>query len=399
MKYLLLAAILLVSFSSALADTPAQIAADYRKAAASALTKLNDTLEKAATPLIAKLVSSGDTDGAEKLSTQLKAKLAGEPVPTPQASATLLFAQYDQARQKTLEPVQKASIARIEGMLKNTAGAPKLETVTELGRVRAEIEAGNAAAVADSSALPPRTSAAAVPSSGMPAAGAPRQSVSELVKSLGGTCVNGSDGEEITFSHTTLSTPDLLQIGVTKRIKSFKWISGGGLTDEGMAAFEGMKNLDYLFLWAMGPITDAGLKHLGGCAKLELLNIGGNGDGITGTGFESLGQCKSLRELTLNALPKIEGQNLRFLSKLKSLENLRLSGCKGVTDADMEWIAQMSQLKSLYLGNTSVTDAGLAKLTGLRHLKELIVSAPLVTPAGAEVLKKVRPYLEVTFAK
>ena len=84
MKHLLLA-LLLATFSSALADTPGKIAEDYRKAAAVAVTKLNETLEQAATPLIAKLISSGDTSGAEQLVAQLKAKLAGEPVATPQA--------------------------------------------------------------------------------------------------------------------------------------------------------------------------------------------------------------------------------------------------------------------------------------------------------------------------
>ena len=144
MKHLLLA-LLLASFSSALADTPARIAEDYRKAAATALTKVNGMLETATTPLIAKLVTSGDTAAAEQLTSQLKAKLAGEPVPTPHASATLLFAQYDQARAKALEPAQKTSISRIDGMLKSTS-KPSLETVTELGKVRAEINGGTLAA-------------------------------------------------------------------------------------------------------------------------------------------------------------------------------------------------------------------------------------------------------------
>ena len=178
MKHLLLATLLLATFSSALADTPAKIAEDYRKASAAALVKVNETLEQAATPLIAKLISSGDTAGAEQLTTQLKAKLAGQPVPTPQASATLLFAQYDQARAKALDPVQKASISRIETMLKPGAGSPKLETVTELGKVRAEIEAGNLAAAASSSpamAEAPKNSAGA-------GAG---KSLAEVVKALG----------------------------------------------------------------------------------------------------------------------------------------------------------------------------------------------------------------------
>lgn len=393
MKHLLLA-FLVVSFSSAQADTPAKISEDYRKAAAAAVMKINETLENATTPLIAKLLTSGDTAGADTLTAQLKAKLAGEAVPSPQPSATLLFAQFDQARGKALEPVQKASISRIEGMLKSTTGSPKLETLTELSKVRAEIEAGNPAAVAavSSPAVPSSTD---VPSSG---ASASRQ-VAELVNKLGGEYTRGSAGDVIKLTSTVLSTADLLQLGAGKSLKSFNWVSGSGLTDEGMAAFEGMKNLDYLFLWAKGPITDAGLKHLGGCEKLELLNIGGNGDGITGSGFESLGQCKALRELTLNALAKIEGQNLRFLSKLKSLENLRLSGCSLVNDADMEWVGQMTNLKYLHVGRTSVTDAGLAKLKGLRQLEEITVTAPQVTPAGVEVLKKLRPNLVVVFTK
>ncbi len=148
MKHLLHTALLLASFASALADTPAKIAEDYRKQAASALAKVNGMLEKASTTLISQLVQQGATADAEQLTTQLKAKLAGEPVPTPHASATLLFAQYDQARTKALEPVQKASFARIDSMLKG-AGASKLETVTELGKVRAEIEAGYLAAAFD----------------------------------------------------------------------------------------------------------------------------------------------------------------------------------------------------------------------------------------------------------
>ncbi len=142
MKHLLLA-LLLVSFSSlsVFADSPSKIASDYRKQALQAVSRLNQSLEKAVTPLITKLVSSGDTAGAEQLSAQVKSKLAGAAVPSPHASALQLFSLYDEARAKALEPVQKSSIARIDSMLKSAAGS-KLETVSELGKVRAEIEAG-----------------------------------------------------------------------------------------------------------------------------------------------------------------------------------------------------------------------------------------------------------------
>ncbi len=146
MKHLLLV-LLLVSFSSALADTPAKIAEDYRKAAAAALVKVNETLEKATVPLIATLVKSGDTTGAEELQQQLKAKTAGEQVMKPQASAANMFKLYDAARVKALDPVQKGAVARIEAMLNGKDGK-SLDVVTELGRVRAEIEAGKAAVAA-----------------------------------------------------------------------------------------------------------------------------------------------------------------------------------------------------------------------------------------------------------
>jgi len=148
MKHPLLS-LLLVAFASvtALADSPEAILKDYQKQSAAALTKLNGTLEQSATPLIATLIKAGDTAGAEQLTAQLKAKLAGEPVPTPQASAVLLFAQYDQARAKALEPAQKAAVARIDTLLSGKEGKD-LDIVTALGKARAQITAGQGGASA-----------------------------------------------------------------------------------------------------------------------------------------------------------------------------------------------------------------------------------------------------------
>jgi hypothetical protein len=143
MKHLLLA-LLLASAATARADSPEAILRDYRKQTVAALGKVNGMLEKAAKPIIAQLIASGDTDGAELLASQLKFKLESEPVVMAQASAALLFTQYDSARLKAVEPLQKSSIARIESMLKAPGGV-KLETMTELSRARAEIETGNVA--------------------------------------------------------------------------------------------------------------------------------------------------------------------------------------------------------------------------------------------------------------
>lgn len=143
---LILAALSVASFA---ADTPDQIAADYREKAAAALEKVNKTLETATVPLIAALVKSGDTAGADTLKEQMKAKTAGEPVGAPQPSAAALFKSYDAARTKALEPAQKAAVARINAILASAEGK-KIDVVTALGKVRAEIESGKAVTASSS---------------------------------------------------------------------------------------------------------------------------------------------------------------------------------------------------------------------------------------------------------
>ncbi|MBN8420042.1 MAG: hypothetical protein J0L73_14085 [Verrucomicrobia bacterium] len=221
----------------------------------------------------------------------------------------------------------------------------------------------------------------------------------EVVEKLGGTFTQGSEGESVSLEKTQISTDDLLKIGAAKRMWKFIWRSGKGLQDEGMAAFAGMKNLEELWLWDSGSISDEGLKHLRDCEKLQVLNLGCDGDGITGSGLENLSQCKVLRKANLSYLPKLEGKNLRHLSELKSFEILLLGSCKGIVDADLDWVAKMKSLKTLDLGRTGVTDAGLMKLATLGKLEELIVSEPGVTPAGGKALAKELPGLEVKFVK
>ena len=135
---ILLAALVTVT---ALAETPDQIAADYRAKAKTALEKVNSTLEKATVPIIADLVKAGDTTGADEVKAQLKAKQDGEPVAKPHAKAANLFIFYDVARLRALDPVQQATIRRLDAVLAGADGK-KLEVVDAVKTVRAEVEAG-----------------------------------------------------------------------------------------------------------------------------------------------------------------------------------------------------------------------------------------------------------------
>ncbi len=130
--------------TSSLADTPKDIASDYRAKVAQVLEPVNKKLEASAVVITAGLVQTGDTAGADLITDQLKNKLAGEPVLQPHPKTALLWSQYDSARSKALEPVQKTAIARIESILRSSGGK-KLELVSELGGIRSEIEAGKTA--------------------------------------------------------------------------------------------------------------------------------------------------------------------------------------------------------------------------------------------------------------
>ena len=135
--------------TSAIAQTtPATIRADFDEKSAPITKKFNDTLMKQGTVIAAELVSKGDTSGAAVVSDQLAKKTTTGFVGQPHASLATLWTQYDLAYQKALKPIQDASIAKIEAALKTSAGRD-LATIKELGKLRAEIEAGRLLPMAD----------------------------------------------------------------------------------------------------------------------------------------------------------------------------------------------------------------------------------------------------------
>lgn len=138
---LVLALVAMLSATTQAADTPAAILADYRAKAEPAIAKVNDTLEKAVVPILADLVKTGDTTGADQVKNQLKAKQDGEPIAQPHAKVAALFTLYDAARVKAVTPARTSAITRLDALLKSSDGK-KLEIVTEAAGVREEIETG-----------------------------------------------------------------------------------------------------------------------------------------------------------------------------------------------------------------------------------------------------------------
>ncbi|MDP1590665.1 MAG: hypothetical protein Q8M07_23125 [Prosthecobacter sp.] len=137
----LLTLCLAAATSLTLADTPAAILKDYRTRATAATKRLDETLVKQGAQIVTNLVRSGDTAGAEVVTTQMKQIAAGEAIPAPHSAAAQLFTQYSTARNEALKPVQAAALARLDSLLK-VAGGANLEDLQVITKTRVEIEAG-----------------------------------------------------------------------------------------------------------------------------------------------------------------------------------------------------------------------------------------------------------------
>ncbi len=102
-----------------------------------------------------------------------------------------------------------------------------------------------------------------------------------------------------------------------------------------------------------GSVTDAGLEHLRGLTKLQLLDVGW----------------------------------VKKVKRLNSWEWHFRTGNTQVTDAGLQQLEGLTELQSLNLENTNVSDAGLVHLEGLTKLQTLNLCKTKVTDAGLEHLK------------
>lgn len=98
------------------------------------------------------------SSGADEVKAQLKAKQDGEPVAKPHAKAASLFALYDSARLKALEPAQAAAIRRIDALLdwarfsakwaRDTCARSQISDTTCITQIRHHVRLGIAIVLA-----------------------------------------------------------------------------------------------------------------------------------------------------------------------------------------------------------------------------------------------------------
>ncbi len=155
------------------------------------------------------------------------------------------------------------------------------------------------------------------------------------------------------------------------------------VTDAGLAAFKGCKNLTFLDL-SGAKVGDAGLANLVGCTDLTHLNLVSTE--TTDVGLVAFKGCKNLRSLSLSGR-KVGNAGLAHFKDCKSLAALNLSGT-AVTDAGLVHIKGCKELETLWLSGTPVTDKAIDQL---KQFKALFSTFAGVTQV---VLEERRPVVE-----
>jgi hypothetical protein len=166
-------------------------------------------------------------------------------------------------------------------------------------------------------------------------------------------------------------------------------ISGGGITDAGLAHLASLRHLETLYLFDARAITDAGMAHLASLRHLETLYLF-DARAITDAGMAHVGKMSTLRNLCLASNTAITDEGVAQIAKLRQLQELHLSGCD-ITDSALVYLKDLKSLHKLSLSaDRNITDAGLANLASLTELRELNLSKTDTSDSGLRHLRGLR---------
>jgi hypothetical protein len=168
-------------------------------------------------------------------------------------------------------------------------------------------------------------------------------------------------------------------------------IGGPDVNDAALATVCHLTTLDELYVGDDSPISDAGLKQIGGLRRLRYLKL--RSTPVTDAGLTHLKVLTALEHLDLG-FTQVTDHGLIALSGIKNLKELYLFGTD-VSDEGLRHLAAISSLEDVDLDLTPITDRGLEHLKGLTRLRKLRVKETGVTDAGVADLKRALPELTV----
>ncbi len=152
--------------------------------------------------------------------------------------------------------------------------------------------------------------------------------------------------------------------------------------NEGMAHFKNCKKLTLLHL-DLTLVTDKGLAYFKGCKKLKYLHL--YNTRVSDAGMEHFRDCDGLTTLSLSN-SDVGDAGVAIFKGSKSLTDLQLHGTK-IGDDGVAHFKGCAQLMHLALGRTRVTNAGLAHLNACGKLVYLGLVGTAIDDAGLENFK------------
>jgi protocatechuate 3,4-dioxygenase beta subunit len=176
------------------------------------------------------------------------------------------------------------------------------------------------------------------------------------------------------FDNDRTDTDEALRaVGAFPRLRRL-YLCKGQASDDGLRALAGLSDLEVLFFWDAGRVTDAGVEHLASLTNLREFNFsnGQLGDGSLAV----FGRLSGLRGLNLQG-NTFSDDGLKQLAGLKQLRSLWIGMNRArLTDAGVRHLAGLTTLEQLDLQRAEVTDAGVAALKDLKQLRTLYLSGP-----------------------
>lgn len=157
------------------------------------------------------------------------------------------------------------------------------------------------------------------------------------------------------------------------------------VTSAGLKSVRRLKSLRRLSLDAM-PVDDAGLVHLEDLHDLESLELWGTP--VKGTGLANLKRCWCLTRLDLTRA-SVTDSGLTGLRELTTLKFLYL-GYNAISDAGLENLKGLTALEHLDLGGTHVRGRGLRSLAALHDLETLSLDNSPIHGLGLEALEQLK---------
>lgn len=156
-------------------------------------------------------------------------------------------------------------------------------------------------------------------------------------------------------------------------------------------AYQGIDRLHELSL-AFTKVDDKGLTALGRMPHLKSLVIY-NTD-VTDAGLKWLTQCPKLEDLNAGSVDQIGSEGIAAIAQLSSLRSLRLHR-NDLSKANLAPLANLKKLETLILSDTRLTDAHLRQLHGLKQLKSLDLWGMRLDQDAMKALRAALPNCEI----